>query len=128
MLSESVFDAWGNQNSIHILAEPQDDTNCLAAYRLHIGNRVFYGWAVSLNGQRLGMILQTSKNWVGKDWKISFATKYEKDLEPGFVQIMTAKNRSYLESMMKKLSHEIGRAMTARQADVVRLPIDPKML
>lgn len=127
-MSESVFDVWNNPDGLHIRAEPQDDTNCLVAYRLYIGRLVFYGWAVSLNGQRLGVITQSSKNWVGKNWETSFATKYEKNLEPGFVQIMTAQNRSYLEGMMKKLSYEIGRAMTARQADVVRLPIDPKML
>lgn len=128
LLSESVFDAWNNPNGMHIRSEPQDDTNYMVAYRLYNGTRAFNGWTVSLNGQRLGMIIKKSTNWVGESWDTGFATKYEKDLEPGFVQIMTAKNRVYLEKMMDKLARDISWAITARQADVVSLPIDPAML
>jgi hypothetical protein len=133
LLSESVFDVFGQDpaRNFYIAAEQQDDTNCLVAYRLTMGGqrrRISCVWAVSLNGQRLGMLTRHSQNWVGVNWQTTFATRYEANLEPGFKQIMTAENRAYLESMMKKLGNEISRAMTERRAEVVRLPIDPTKL
>jgi hypothetical protein len=87
--------------------------------------KVFAAWVVSLNGQYLGTISKFSSKFGGVRWETGFATKYSKDVKPGFVQIMTAQNRKYLEDMLKKLTHEIERALSARRADAVRLPIDP---
>jgi hypothetical protein len=125
-LSESIFDVWGPaaSASLHIKSEPQDDTNCLVAYRLYIHGKVFAAWVVSLNGQHLGTISRFPSRF-GVRWETNFATKYDKDVKPGFVQIMTAQNRKYLEDMLKKMTHEIEGALSARRADVVRLPIDP---
>jgi hypothetical protein len=90
--------------------------------------KVFAMWVVSLNGQYLGAIVKKSSKWGGVSWETSFATKYSKDVGTNFKQIMTVQNRQYLDDMLKKLSREIARALSARQADVVRLPIDPTKL
>jgi hypothetical protein len=90
--------------------------------------KVFPVWVVSLNGQYLGIINRQSSKFGGVNWESTFATKYSKDVGPNFVQIMTVENRKYLESMLNKMGHEIAQAISARHADIVRLPIDPTKL
>ena len=122
LLAESV-DIF-NHTPFSLRAELQDDTNRLVAYRLYINGKATYVWPVSLNGQRLGIIIREDSKWIHDNWKIEFATKYDRDLEAGFQQIMTGENRAYLTEMMKRLSLNIRRAISARQANVVVLPID----
>ena len=129
LLSESMFDDVARlfgPIANRIAVEPQDDTNCLVAYRLHHGTRVMGYWAISLNGHFLGLVSRKSQNWVGVSWDTSFATRHT--LGPDFVQLMTTENRAYLEDMLKQLARNIARAMSARNAEVVRLPIDPAKL
>ena len=123
ILSEDVFTYW-TRGGTSIRAEPQDDTNCLVAYRIFINNRASSMWAVSLNGQRLGMLVKMDTRFKHDNWQVSFATRYDKDKEDDFVQIMTAENRAYLTDAMKRLSAQINQAVTARQAFAV-FPIDP---
>ncbi len=131
ILSESVFDHFGPDGFAAITSDPQDDTNCLVAYRLRMGGKASNVWIVSLNGQYLGSVSSRNSKWVHDNWEVSFATRYSKDIierDPGFKQIMTAENRQYLTDMLKRLTNEIKRAKSGRSAEVVLLPIDPEKL
>ena len=69
------------------------------------------------------MLAKMDTRFKHDNWQVSFATRYDKDKEDDFVQIMTAENRAYLTDAMKRLSAQINQAVTARQA-FATFPID----
>lgn len=98
-----------------------DDTNQLVAYRVRMRGHIQNIWIVNLNGQALCHISKRDSRWVHDNWDWTY---FYKDVQT----VMTAENRKYLDGMLKKLIYAIKDAVTARNADVVALPIDPAQL
>lgn len=104
-----------------ILGQHVDDTNQLAAYRLKMQGRSGSMWVVNLRGQALCVISKRDSRWVHDNWDWTY---FYKPVQT----VMTANNRKYLDSMMRKLTYEIKDAVSAKRADVVVMPLDPAQL
>lgn len=104
-----------------------DSTNQLVAVRKRF-NFATNMWTVYLDGQPLGMLAKMDTKWKHDNWDWTYFTRYDQNLEPGFVQIMTKNNRAYLDKCMQLLSREVKQAISEKRADIVTMPVDPSQI
>jgi len=105
----------GDLDAFNTAGSYVDAPGYLIAYRMLIGGRRSGYWIVNYNDQMVGTINIKGTKW--KHEQINHTYNYPN-------KVMNKDNRRYLDSKMHDLGREIRKAISARNADIVKIKVD----